>query len=78
MGRNVSGYVYLLICLLKTTTQETIGGGRGHRSLGPLHFPGGFCGGCCQWRCSDFLRKELELGQGGKVKRLVYKDLGAG
>lgn len=26
----------------------------------------------------DFLRKELELGQGGKVKRLVYKNLRAG
>lgn len=39
---------------------------------------------CCQWHCSglasDSLGKSLNLGEerGGKVKRLEYRDSGAG
>lgn len=53
----------------------------GHRSLGPQHPPGEVC---CQWHSSCLAShssaKSLNSGEegGGKVERLVYKDLAAG
>lgn len=68
MGRNMSGYVYLLICLLKTTTQETIRRREWTQKPEFPHFPGDFCGGRCQWHCSGLtsLGKSLNLGKEGK------------
>lgn len=81
--RAVSGYVFLLICLPDPTPRRPLGEGCGHRSLGPHHLPGDVCVECCcqghgSGLSSYSLGKSLNLGKqgGGKVKRLVYRELG--
>lgn len=73
VGRTESGYVFLLICLLKTNPQETTGEEYGHGSLGPQ-----VSQVMCVWRVLPvalfwfgftFLRKELEFGKRGKREK---------